>query len=47
MSLRNVCDLVVMPTIAAVGDSKATANTGQKALKIHAEVRAHLKVVNA
>lgn len=46
-SPRNVCDLVVMPTINVVGDSKATANMAKKALKIHAEVRAHLKVVNA
>ena len=43
--LRHVYDLVVVPT--AVGESKVANNTVEKALKIHAEIRAHLEVANA
>ena len=43
-SPRQVCDLVIMPTV--VGGSKAADNVAKKALQIHAEVQAHLEVVN-
>ena len=43
-SLRQVCDLAIMPT--TLGGSKAADNVAEKGLQIHAEVRAHLEAAN-
>lgn len=42
-----ICDLAVMPTVAAVGENKAADNAAEKVLKIIANVQAHLEATNA